>query len=283
MGKIWFALALVLLSLTGCSNDSSLEIVPERDEKHFNRGQIKLGEQRYDEALDAFLKVIEKRKEAPESHLEAGRLYQDYLGDPVAAIYHYRKYLEYEPNSDQAPLVRQMIESAKKDFARQLPGQPYDDEIERLDLLEIIESVRAENLELKRQLAASRTRVEQLEGATVSAPSFSTATSGTSSSAGTRSSSTSSTSTTTRPATRPATTATTPATTRPATTTSAPATTTANGVRLYTVQEGDTLSRISTKFYGTPARWQDIFNANRDIMASPHSLRLGQQIKIPPQ
>ena len=159
MGKIWFALALVLLSLTGCSDDNSLEIVPERDEKHFNRGQIKLGEQRYDEALDAFLKVIEKRKEAPESHLESGRLYQDYLGDPVAAIYHYRKYLEYEPNSDQAPLVRQMIESAKKDFARQLPGQPYDDEIERLDLLEIIESVRAENLELKRQLAASRTSV----------------------------------------------------------------------------------------------------------------------------
>lgn len=280
MGKIWFALALVLLSLTGCSDDNSLEIVPERDEKHFNRGQIKLGEQRYDEALDAFLKVIEKRKEAPESHLEAGRLYQDYLGDPVAAIYHYRKYLEYEPNSDQAPLVRQMIESAKKDFARQLPGQPYDDEIERLDLLEIIESVRAENLELKRQLAASRTRVEQLEGATVSAPSFSTASSGTASSTSTRNGSTSAspsrpaTTTTTRPATT---------TTRPTTTTSTPATSTANGMRLYTVQEGDTLSRISTKFYGTPARWQDIFNANRDTLPSPHALRLGQQIKIPPQ
>ena len=277
MGKIWFALALVLLSLTGCSDDNSLEIVPERDEKHFNRGQIKLGEQRYDEALDAFLKVIEKRKEAPESHLESGRLYQVYLGDPVAAIYHYRKYLEYEPNSDQAPLVRQMIESAKKDFARQLPGQPYDDEIERLDLLEIIESVRAENLELKRQLAASRTRVEQLEGATVSAPSFSTATSGASSSTTSRSGSTAGSAAAPRPTT------TTTTTTRPAATTSAPATATANGMRLYTVQEGDTLSRISTKFYGTPARWQDIFNANRDTLPSPHALRLGQQIKIPPQ
>ncbi|QYY35560.1 LysM peptidoglycan-binding domain-containing protein [Ruficoccus sp. ZRK36] len=275
MGKIWFALAVVLFSLVGCSDKSSFEVVPERDEKHFNRGQIKLSEQRYDEALDAFLKVIEKRKEAPESHLEAGRLYQDFLGDPVAAIYHYRKYLEYQPDSDQAPLVKQMIESAKKDFARQLPGQPYNDEVERLDLLEIIESVRAENLELKRQLAGARARVEQLEGVAVTAPSFSSASTST---------------TTSRSSTPTTTTRTAPTTTtsRPVSTASRPsaapaASASTSGMRMYTVQEGDTLSRISSKFYGTPARWQDIFNANRDIMASPHSLRLGQQIKIPPQ
>ncbi|MBC2593724.1 LysM peptidoglycan-binding domain-containing protein [Ruficoccus amylovorans] len=280
MGKIWFALALVLFSLCGCSDNSSLEVVPERDEKHFNRGMIKLSEQRYDEALGAFLKVIEKRPEAPESHLEAGRLYQDYLGDPIAAIYHYRKYLEYRPDSDQSPLVRQMIESAKKDFARQLPGQPYDDEIERLDLLEIIESVRAENLDLKRQLAAARGRVGQLEGAPVSAPTFSTA--------GTSSTRTPPASTSSRPVTnttaatstsapRPSTAT---ANTRPSASAASPA---PSGMRLYTVEAGDTLSRISTKFYGSSARWQDIFNANRDTLASPHSLRQGQQIKIPPE
>lgn len=265
MVKTWLSLGLVLLLLNGCTESGSLEVIDERDEKHFNRGQVKLGEQRYDEALGAFLKVIEKRREAPESHLEAGRLYQDYLGDPVAAIYHYRKYLEYEPDSQQAPLVRQMIESAKKDFARQLPGKPYDDEIERLDLLEIIESVRAENLELKQQLAAARIRSEQLEGATVAPPRFDWSQDPSRSNAA---------------AARQAD-GTPPArTTERGTTTQAQAPP-ASGTRLYTVQEGDTLSRISSQFYGTSARWQDIFNANRDILDSPNALRVGQELKIP--
>jgi len=268
MLKHLFALGLICFMLVGCDDSGSLEVVAERDEKHFNRGQLKLSQQRYDEALGAFLKVIEKRREAPESHLEAGRLYQDYLGDPVAAIYHYRKYLEYMPNSDEAPMVKQMIEEAKKDFARQLPGKPYDDDIDRLDLLEIIESVREENLELKRQLAAANQRAAQLEGAEIRPPSFSGSSSGTTSTP-----------------TRPSTSSTTSTTYRPQSTTSRPSTNTAptatSSGRTYTVKAGDTLSRISTEVYGSSARWQDIFNANRDTLPNPNALRVGQVLKIP--
>jgi nucleoid-associated protein YgaU len=47
------------------------------------------------------------------------------------------------------------------------------------------------------------------------------------------------------------------------------------------VQSGDTLTRISQRFYGTPSRYQDIYQANRDRMASENALRVGQELRIP--
>jgi nucleoid-associated protein YgaU len=49
----------------------------------------------------------------------------------------------------------------------------------------------------------------------------------------------------------------------------------------YVVQSGDTLSKISEKFYGTANRWNDIYEANRDTLSSARSLRVGQELLIP--
>jgi nucleoid-associated protein YgaU len=49
----------------------------------------------------------------------------------------------------------------------------------------------------------------------------------------------------------------------------------------YTVETGDTLSRISQKVYGTSGRWTEIFEANRDQLPSPNALRVGQVLRIP--
>ncbi|MGB0257810.1 MAG: LysM peptidoglycan-binding domain-containing protein, partial [Coraliomargarita sp.] len=51
--------------------------------------------------------------------------------------------------------------------------------------------------------------------------------------------------------------------------------------RSYTVQSGDSLSTISRKFYGTPSRWIDIYQANRDRLSSENALRVGQELRIP--
>lgn len=51
--------------------------------------------------------------------------------------------------------------------------------------------------------------------------------------------------------------------------------------RTYIVQPGDTLGKISVRFYGTSRRYMDIYNANRDILSSPSSLQVGQQLRIP--
>jgi nucleoid-associated protein YgaU len=47
------------------------------------------------------------------------------------------------------------------------------------------------------------------------------------------------------------------------------------------VVEGDTLTGISLRYYGTANRWQDIYNANRAAIPSENLLRVGQRLAIP--
>lgn len=49
----------------------------------------------------------------------------------------------------------------------------------------------------------------------------------------------------------------------------------------YTVQKGDTLQKISTKFFGTSKKWRKIFQANKEMLKSPDKIRPGQVIRIP--
>lgn len=49
----------------------------------------------------------------------------------------------------------------------------------------------------------------------------------------------------------------------------------------YTVEEGDTLMRISSKFYGTNRKWREIREANKTIISPDGRVRTGQVIKLP--
>jgi nucleoid-associated protein YgaU len=51
--------------------------------------------------------------------------------------------------------------------------------------------------------------------------------------------------------------------------------------RLHTVVEGDSLTRISVRYYGTGNRWQDIYEANRETLKGENALRPGQRLRIP--
>lgn len=51
--------------------------------------------------------------------------------------------------------------------------------------------------------------------------------------------------------------------------------------RTYTVQAGDTLSKISRQFYGNANQYMKIFNANRDKLQDPDRIQPGQQLIIP--
>lgn len=50
---------------------------------------------------------------------------------------------------------------------------------------------------------------------------------------------------------------------------------------VYTVQSGDTLTKISTKVYGTSKYYKLIFEANKDSMKSESALKIGQKLQIP--
>jgi nucleoid-associated protein YgaU len=51
--------------------------------------------------------------------------------------------------------------------------------------------------------------------------------------------------------------------------------------RTHVVAEGDTLTKISRKYYGSSGRWEDILNANRDVVKDEKSLVVGSTLKIP--
>jgi nucleoid-associated protein YgaU len=53
------------------------------------------------------------------------------------------------------------------------------------------------------------------------------------------------------------------------------------GTRQYTVQAGDSLSKIAKQFYGDANAYMKIFEANRDKLKDPNVIHPGQQLTIP--
>ena len=51
--------------------------------------------------------------------------------------------------------------------------------------------------------------------------------------------------------------------------------------RYYTIQSGDTLSKIAKEHYGDAGDYDKIFEANREVIGDPDKIYPGQQIRIP--
>ncbi|MGE9289815.1 MAG: LysM peptidoglycan-binding domain-containing protein [Puniceicoccales bacterium] len=234
-----------MLAVFLCSSCSpgGRHVFEETDEPEYVRGKKFLRQGEEEQALLAFLRVIDNRTDSPESHLEAGLIYLNDMNQPILAIYHFMKFLELRPEAMQAPEVESLIDTAKKEFARTLPGRPFQSGVEQTDLLEVVERQRAENNHLKSRISGLERENQELRGRIASLSN--------SSSRGT------------------------PTQTRTANAGTERA--------VYVVQPGDTLSSIARKVFGSSARWEEIFQANRDLLRSPNDLRVGQELQIPPE
>lgn len=241
-------LVCVLPVITGCK-PSGLEVVSETDEKQYQLAKDYQSQGRTADALRAFLRVTEARHNSPESHFEAGYIYLNAMSDPIKAIYHFDQYLQLKPNSPRARQVRQLIETAQKTFARQLPAQPYEGELDRMDMMELVNSLKQENNRLKRELVATKQRLQNFENNRLNRSTVGTATQ--------------------------------PQNTYGRNQTATTSPNPASVPRTYTVQSGDSLSSISRAMYGTPSRWIDIYQANRDRLSSENALRVGQELRVP--
>jgi hypothetical protein len=290
------AVALLVFGLAACGDDGRQSYATEVDEPYYRQAEQMKRSGRQQEALSAYLKVIEKRgDDAPESHLEAGLVYLHHIRDPIAAIYHFRKYLSLRPNSAQAPLVKQRIDAAIRDFARTLPAQPLDTQLQRVDLIAAMDKLKLENDLLKQQVAdlqagrqpnVNATPTESAGGHVVSAaaPSPSTAANDGGNDFAINLDSLPTVRTRPAPArTEPPASA--PAT-RPAATAqkqvpAAQSSPLARGARTHTVTKGDTLMSLSLRYYGTRSRWRDIYQANRGTMKNEGDIRIGSQLTIP--
>jgi len=283
-------LLLALAGLVGCSRDDSQFLGSELDEPAYRQGQQLERQGSPQQALTSFLKVIAKRNDdAPESHLEAGLIYSQHIKDPIAAIYHFRKYLELQPNSRQAELVRQRIDAAKRDFARGLPAQPLESATDRLEMQDQLAHLQRENDQLKAELAALqggtpapgiRARPDTAmagEDSALVRPPVIVSQPGPSEQESPLSLAPNSP----VPAVRPAPSATHAAPSRPG---GAKAAAPATAARKHTVQSGESLYKIATRYYGAAgasAKAQAIYEANRDVMKSMSDIKPGMELKIP--
>jgi hypothetical protein len=50
---------------------------------------------------------------------------------------------------------------------------------------------------------------------------------------------------------------------------------------VYTVQPGDSLSKISKWHLGDPMKYMEIFNLNTDVLTDPNQISVGQKLKLP--
>lgn len=273
-------LGLAALMLAGCTGGDRVKTAVELDEPAYREGQALLKAGRRQEALSAFLKVIEKRgDDAAESHLETGLLYAQHINDPLSAIYHFKKYLALRPNSPQAALVRQRIDAATREFARTLPAQPLENQLQRVDLVAALDKLKQENEALKQELVdvkAGRNAVA-VTGLDGTSPTDERPGPGLNFSVETMPT------VRTRPAPEPARA---PAKAPPRTVSApqAPATPVTKpqpAGRRHTVQPGDTLSKISQQYYGNRTKWREIYAANRGVMKSESDLKAGMQLRIP--
>lgn len=54
-----------------------------------------------------------------------------------------------------------------------------------------------------------------------------------------------------------------------------------SGGQTYEVKSGDNLSKISKQFYGDANRYMKIFDANKDQLKDPNTIKPGQTLRIP--
>jgi nucleoid-associated protein YgaU len=49
----------------------------------------------------------------------------------------------------------------------------------------------------------------------------------------------------------------------------------------HTVSKGETLGKISERYYGDPSLYRKIFEANRELIKDPNLIQIGWKLRIP--
>lgn len=259
----WMSIVLgvCLFSTMGCNRISSTASLDEVHNPHFQKAKRLMEERDFKGAAESYEKALELTPRLAAAHFELGLLSDEKLGDPIAAVYHYNRYLALRPNTDKRQLVEDFIQRAKLTIASKLPQSPIVDPSD-------LSRLQNEKAAVLQDNAALRNRVAELEKAAAAtqpaAPALPVAV--------------------TPPAAPPIRVANQPDTgaSTPVIPPSPPSSTgEAVKSRLHSVQKGDTLYSLALKYYGTRSAWQKIYDANRTMVASKDILKVGQQLVIP--
>ena len=247
-GSPCWAVLAVAVSLIGCfgCGPSVWELEVKEDQYPLmEQAKIKKRGGDIDGAISLYEKVLQEDPAIAKAHLEAALLYDQKKEDFILAIHHYQRYLALRPNAEKKELIGELVRLAKLSYAASLPDKPSEaiQEIARLQL---------EISNLRKDLAASRKEASDLRKKVKPI----------------------------REKIVPPNATPTPLVERPVVPRKTPAGE-RNPPGTYTVKAGDSLYKIAFELYRDKAKWEKIYNANRDILSKPHDLRVGQVLKIP--
>jgi LysM repeat protein len=147
----FFILLLLSICGNGCMPEDSR--ADEEKDPHFQRGRNLAGGQDFRGAVLEFEKALETNPRSAAAHFELGWLYDTKINDYAAAIYHYERYLQLQPNGQRAQSidVHERIRGCKRELAGAEFPLPNNQNLQRE-----VDKLTAENLALHQQMDALR-------------------------------------------------------------------------------------------------------------------------------
>ena len=142
-------LILLMSGPGGCAREANHP--DEEQEAHFQKGRTLADSQDFKEAAEEFEKALETNPGSAAAHFELGWLYDTKLNDYAAAIYHYDRLLQLQPESERAALVKERIRGCKHELANSEFPLPNSRNLQRE-----VDRLNAENLLLKNNWKRSK-------------------------------------------------------------------------------------------------------------------------------
>ena len=292
---LFSSLAAAALMLSACND----YVGKEKSHPLYVKAAKEKSAGEYKEAARCYEEFLLICPKSSRTHHELGNLYSDHLNDPLRAVYHYRKWMEMNPDDKtNYEDVRLLAETAQKNLFKKLQEE-YKDSAEAKQAAEELQKLKdqlaqaqnslkqseEQNQQMKNKLQEIKAEREKLNAQTAArnkqnlAAAAAAEKKAAAPAAPAKAAAPAAGAPAKAAASAPAAKGKAPA----AAAKKAPAAPAGKTVTSYKVQPGDTLIKISQKCYGTPRYYHLIAEANRGRIGRNNQIRVGQTLVIPPR
>ena len=145
--------ALLIGGLASCTPSSNSPLNEEKD-PYITQGRKREASYDFSGAIESYHRALEVNPRNSLAHYHLGLIYEREDRDPAAAIYHFQRFLNLRPNSENGAMIRQHILGCKQALAKDVALGPISGEMQRRldDLLQTNQRLEEENRSLKEHL-----------------------------------------------------------------------------------------------------------------------------------